>query len=298
MNFQSEIAEIMTKYDDNRSCIDCSAPNPVFTSLNNAVFLCENCANRHKALGPNISLVKSLINTQFSEDEINLLRVGGNYRFKILLNEYGITRDQDKDFKYHLKIVEYHRKLLVAEANIEKNSDEYLQLVENRPTPDRGLQIMESANESIIQALQNQNKNEIEKDASELFGKVTGFFNSIGDAINETVHKYGIDQKVTGIKNKVNETAKNFVENHPTIQKAEKTTREGIKTAGNYVTEGINKIVQSESVQNVSNKISEVYQGIANSETVRNLSKKAEEQYINLKQKAKETFSNNNNQQN
>ena len=63
----------------------------------------------------------------------------------------------------------------MAEANIEKNSDEYLQLVENRPTPDRGLQIMESANESIIQALQNQNKNEIEKDASELFGKVTGF---------------------------------------------------------------------------------------------------------------------------
>ena len=146
--------------------------------------------------------------------------------------------------------------------------------------------------ESINQAQQNQSQ--FSKDASELFGKVTGFLSSVGNAINETVQKYGIDQKVTDIKNKVNEEAKNFGENHPTIQNAANTAMEGIKTAGNYVAETANKIVNSEPVQNLSQKVNETYQGVINSETVKNLSKKAEEQYISVKNKSS---SNNNDSQ-
>ena len=115
MNFPNpEINQIMS-IDSNQQCIDCLAPNPQFTSLNNAVFLCENCAKAHRALGPNISLVKSLTNDQFTEDEVNLLRIGGNFRFNNLISEYGITSDQNKEFKYHLKLSEYYRLLLLTE---------------------------------------------------------------------------------------------------------------------------------------------------------------------------------------
>lgn len=292
-----EIDQIMS-IDSNKTCVDCLAPNPLFTSINNAIFLCENCANMHKALGPNISIVKSLTNDQFSQDEVNLLRIGGNFRFNNLISEYGITSDQNKEFKYHLKIADYYRKLLIAELNKVNNPNEYEQLLNNKPSPEIGLQIMESVTvDSINQAQQNQNQSELSKDASEFFGKLTGFLSSVGNAINDTVHKYGIDQKVTDIKNKVNEGAKNFGENHPQIQNVATTAMQGIQTAGNYVAETASKIANSEPVQNITQKVNETYQGVMNSETVKNLSKKAEEQYVNLKKLAIEKFGNNNNQQ-
>lgn len=290
-----EIDQIMS-IDSNKTCVDCLAPNPLFTSINNAIFLCENCANMHKALGPNISIVKSLTNDQFSQDEVNLLRIGGNFRFNNLISEYGITSDQNKEFKYHLKIADYYRKLLIAELNKVNNPNEYEQLLNNKPSPEIGLQIMESVTvDSINQAQQNQS--ELSKDTSEFFGKLTGFLSSVGNAINDTVHKYGIDQKVTDIKNKVNEGAKNFGENHPQIQNVATTAMQGIQTAGNYVAETASKIANSEPVQNITQKVNETYQGVMNSETVKNLSKKAEEQYVNLKKLAIEKFGNNNNQQ-
>ena len=310
MNFPNpEINQIMS-IDSNQHCIDCSAPNPQFTSINNAVFLCEKCANAHKALGANISLVKSLTNDQFTQDEVSLLRIGGNFRFNTLINEYGITNEQNKEFKYHLSIADYYRKLLVAELNKVNNPTEFEQLQNNKPSVEEGLKILESVTvESINQAKQNQNQNkeenkeqkeeqnELSKDASELFGKITGFFSSVGNALNNVVHQYGIDQKVSEIKNSVNQGVKTFGENHPSIQNAASTAMDGITTAGNYVSETASKIANSEPVKNIQQKVNETYEGVVNSETVKNLSKKAEEQYINLKKKANETFGNKNEQQ-
>ena len=296
MNFSNpEIAQIMS-IESNRFCIDCLAPNPTFTSVNNAVFLCENCANMHKPLGTNISLVKSLMNDQFSPQEIALLKIGGNQRFNMLMSEYGITSDQNKEFKYHVKIADYYRKLLLAELNKEINPNDYQMMLNSKPNPEIGLQIMESVTVESINAAQ-QNTSEIYKDASALAGKISGFFSSIGEAIKETVHKYGIDEKINTAKDKISEEAKTFGESHPSIQNAANTAMEAIKTVGNAAVEAANKIASSEPVQNISQKANEKYQEVMNSETVKNLSKKAEENYISLKAKAIEKFGNNNPQQ-
>ena len=296
MNFSNpEIAQIMS-IENNRFCIDCLAPNPTFTSVNNAVFLCENCANMHKPLGTNISLVKSLMNDQFSPQEIALLKIGGNQRFNMLMSEYGITSDQNKEFKYHVKIADYYRKLLLAELNKEINPNDYQMMLNSKPNPEIGLQIMESVTVESINAAQ-QNTSEIYKDASALAGKISGFFSSIGEAIKETVHKYGIDEKINTAKDKISEEAKTFGESHPSIQNAANTAMEAIKTVGNAAVEAANKIASSEPVQNISQKANEKYQEVMNSETVKNLSKKAEENYISLKAKAIEKFGNNNPQQ-
>ena len=294
MSFSNpEISQIMS-IENNRYCVDCSAQNPLFSSINNAVFLCEGCANIHKGLGPNISVVRSLTNEQLTPEEINILKIGGNFRFKTLMNEYGISSDQNKEFKYHLKIAEYYRKLLLAELNKGNNPEEYDSLVNNKPNPETGLQLMDSVTVESIQ----QSQNEIIKDANNIAGKITGFLSSVGNAINDISHKYGIDQKAEDLKNKVNEAAKNFGESHPTIQNAATTAMEGIKTAGNFVVETANKVANSEPVQNVTKKVNEKVQEVVNSETVKNLSKKAEEHYINLKNMAMEKFGNNNNNNN
>lgn len=294
MSFSNpEIAQIMS-VEGNQNCVDCLAPNPTFTSVNNAVFICENCANMHRPLGPNISLVKSLINDQFTEQEIKLLKVGGNQRFNFLMSEYGITSDQNKEFKYHLKIADYYRKLLLAELNKDVNPNEYQQMQNIKPSPEIGLQILESVTVDSINEAQQQHS-EIYKDASNLAGKISGFFKDLGTAISDTCHKYGIDQKINEAKDKIAEDAKNFGESHPTISSAANTAIEAIKTVGNAAAETATKIVQSEPVQNLSKKANEKYQEVMNSETVKNLSKKAEEQYINLKAKAIEKFGSNNN---
>ena len=44
------------------------------------------------------------------------------------MSEYGITSDQNKEFKYHLKISDYYRKLLLAELNKDSNPNEYQQM--------------------------------------------------------------------------------------------------------------------------------------------------------------------------
>jgi hypothetical protein len=288
MNFQNpEIAQIMA-FPGNNTCVECLAPNPTYTSINNAVFLCENCANIHKALGPNISLVKSL-NEQFSPAEINILRIGGNQRFHNLIGEYGITSDQSKEFKYHLKLVDYYRKLLLAELNKETNPNDYQMMLNNKPNPEIGLQIMENVTaESINQAQQSQS--EIYKDASSLASSIGGFFSNLTTAINDTIHKYGIDEKINTVKDKITEEAKNFGESHPSVSSAANTAVETIKTVGNAAAEAANKIMNSEPVKNISQKVNEKYQEVMNSETVKNLSKKAEENYIKLKQTAAEKF--------
>jgi len=297
MNFSNpEIAQIMI-VGTNQQCVDCLAPNPTFTSLNNAVFLCENCANAHRGLGPNISIVKSL-NDQFSVEEINLLKIGGNLRFNTLMGEFGITSDQNKEFKYHLKLADYYRRLLIAELNKENNPNQYQELLNNKPNPEIGLQIMESVTaESINQAQQNQS--EIAKDVSNLFGKITGIISSVGSTLTETAHNYGIDQKLQNMKEQINEGVKNFNESHPTINSAVNTALDGLKTAGNMAGEAATKIINSEPVQNMTKTVNEKYQEVMNSETVKNLSKKAEEEYISLKKAAIEKFgsSNNNNAQ-
>ena len=148
--------------------------------------------------------------------------------------------------------------------------------------------------DSINQSQQQQSQ--IYKDASALAGKITGFLSSLGTAISEVMNQYGINQTINNAKDKISEEAKNFGENHPTIQTVATTAMEGIKTAGNLVVETANKIINSEPVQNISQKANEKYQEVMNSETVKNLSKKAEEQYISLKAKAVEKFGSANNQ--
>ena len=227
--------------------------------------------------------------------EISILKIGGNKRFNDFVKEYGIKEDQNKEFKYHLKLANYYRALLLAELNKENNLNEYEQLLNNKPNPEIGLQIMESVTvDSINQAQQQQS--EIYKDASALAGKIGGFLSSLGSALNSAMDQYGINQTISNAKDKISAEAKSFGESHPTIQNAATTAMEGIKTAGNFVVETAKNIVNSEPVQNITQKANEQYQAVMNSETVKNLSKKAEEQYISLKAKAVEQFGNANNQ--
>ncbi|ETO18563.1 hypothetical protein RFI_18705 [Reticulomyxa filosa] len=53
---------------DNRFCADCFMPNPQWCALTHGVCICENCASVHRNLGTHISVVKSLVYDNWTED--------------------------------------------------------------------------------------------------------------------------------------------------------------------------------------------------------------------------------------
>ena len=268
MSQNSELNDLL-QIESNKHCIDCNAENPKWVSINNAVFLCSNCAKIHKTLNPEISTIKSLEVDDFTPEEISLLKIGGNDRFLALMTEYEITQDQNKEFKYHLKICEYYRMLLQCELQKDFNPDAYEQAIKIKPSPDIALQLMDNINEKNI----NFNQSKLEIGFNNVLDTFSSVFSFVGSKIQGTAQQLGINEKIKNFGNAVKEGYKNFNDNHPGIKAAQDKAVEIASNAGNFVVE----------------KSKEFY----NSETIQNMAHKAEEQYIALKEKAKNMISSN-----
>ena len=289
----NDIYELMN-IEENKKCFDCQKENPTFVSVNNAIFLCDTCYKMHKRLGENISKVKSLISDELTQEEIALLKIGGNNRYRNFIKEYGIEEEYNKMYKYHLKLAEYYRSLLLAEINKENNPAEYDRLVQNKPPVEMGLQAMETLTTENLKMMTQPPKSEFAQDMSDIAGKIGGFFSTISKKVNETAEKFGIPQKLDEARNKINEGVKNFGERHPKLQNAATKTKEAFTSAKNYTADKLNKIIESEAVKNVTGKINNKYNEVMNSETMKNLEKKTAEGYHNLKVKAGITKEDNN----
>lgn len=107
--------------ESNQVCNDCGKSNPHWCSITNAVFLCPSCARTHKKFNKKISCIKSLEVDEWSKEEINMLKIGGNERFTNLIKSYNIPLTKDnKEYKYYTKAAQYYRAILIEEA---KNKD-------------------------------------------------------------------------------------------------------------------------------------------------------------------------------
>jgi hypothetical protein len=106
-----EVFEIMTSEAQNKMCVDCMKPYPLYGSINNGVFLCEACAEIHKGYGTNISYVKHL-KSEWDEYLLCYMRRGGNKRFKEFVSEFDIIEDADAYYKYRTRAVENYREIV------------------------------------------------------------------------------------------------------------------------------------------------------------------------------------------
>ena len=100
---------------ENKVCVECKCPMPSFVSINNAIILCKQCADRHMKLGYNVSYVRHLT-SDWDAYLFSFLQRGGNSRFIRLSKKYGLD-DMPIEEKYLTRVVEYYR-LLVRFKNI------------------------------------------------------------------------------------------------------------------------------------------------------------------------------------
>lgn len=116
--------DMILKLVGNDVCNDCEKKGPRWCSINNAVLLCASCARKHQKFNDNISRVKSLEGDLWSKKEIKLLFIGGNERFNKLISSYNIALSQgNTEYKYHTKIAQFYRGILIEEVNDQKLSN-------------------------------------------------------------------------------------------------------------------------------------------------------------------------------
>lgn len=62
----------------NMKCADCCETAPTWADVSHGVLICLKCAGKHRALGVNVSRVKSIEMDDWSDIELRRMRVGGN----------------------------------------------------------------------------------------------------------------------------------------------------------------------------------------------------------------------------
>ena len=109
-NPEKIIQYLYDKDYENKICVECKSPMPGFVSINNSIIICGNCAEKHKALGFNISYVRE-IKDKWDQYLLSYLERGGNSRYIRLSKKYELD-DLPIEQKLKTKILEYYRLLV------------------------------------------------------------------------------------------------------------------------------------------------------------------------------------------
>ena len=100
----------------NNVCVDCDGKNPQWASVSFGTFMCLECSGRHRALGVHISFVRSVSMDSWTEKQIQMMRMGGNFKCIDFLKQYGISKDMPIPQKYNQPPALLYRERVKAAA--------------------------------------------------------------------------------------------------------------------------------------------------------------------------------------
>jgi len=99
---------------ENKVCVECKCPMPSYVSINNAILLCDQCAQRHMRLGYNVSYIRH-ITSDWDAYLYTFMDRGGNSRFIRLSKKYDLD-NMPIEQKFNTRILEYYRLLIKSEV--------------------------------------------------------------------------------------------------------------------------------------------------------------------------------------
>jgi hypothetical protein len=113
--------EDLVKDEANFKCFDCSKSPAHWASVNNAVYLCLNCAGEHRGFGVSVSYVRSITIDTWNDNQINMMKFGGNRNLQELIDVYQVDMKKvNKTSLYNSRLLDFYRKHLKAKVNGEK----------------------------------------------------------------------------------------------------------------------------------------------------------------------------------
>ena len=240
----------------NNKCFECEDSNVDWVSFPAAVFICLNCGKRHKEFKFK-PILKSLSVSEFTQHEIKKMNLGGNARYRTLIDEYKISlKEPNIEYKYNTVISLYYFKLLEIQVNkIENNigaDEEYNKILGERPSYELGGQISQGfiLNEgNQIEEIKNESQDGKYKTDSSLGGWL-GYF---GDKINNVTEFIGLNAVINNASNGFNNSMERLGIKD-TLNKAVDYS----KSAGEYVVDKAKEVSQSSLVAETKDKITQV----------------------------------------
>ena len=105
--------KILLKEPKNNECFECPNKYPEYISLNNGIFLCQECVKNHFNLPKNISyIIKNNLNN-ISFKNLQYLSCGGNRKLlKFINDEFPNLKNFTPIYFYQTKAMDYYRKYL------------------------------------------------------------------------------------------------------------------------------------------------------------------------------------------
>jgi ADP-ribosylation factor GTPase-activating protein 1 len=125
---QEKDFEMLQQLEGNTLCIDCGTANPDWGSPSLGILFCFQCSGQHRGLGTHISFVRSVTLDQWTDQQMALMRIGGNNQCRSFMETHGMDfHSLDIRQRYDSPAAALYRQVLLARSQGKPEPTELLE---------------------------------------------------------------------------------------------------------------------------------------------------------------------------